>query len=113
MSDIAIKKQAELAPAFINDITFLARGKNFSITHAKIHSMMTRPNGAYEWSREHNSLFEMNKLQLKDFSRKKERDPTHKGKMHLITRPPLDLSFSKITLSSTHKLLGLILDQEL
>ena len=46
--DIAIEKQAKLAPAFIDDVTFLAGGKNFSITHAKIHSMMTRPSGAYE-----------------------------------------------------------------
>ena len=56
--DIAKEKQAKLAPAFIDNITFLGGGKNFSITHAKINSMMTQQNGAYEWSREHNSFFE-------------------------------------------------------
>ena len=69
--EVAKESQAELAPAFIDDITFLAAGQDFSITHAKIHSMMTRPNGAYEWSRDHNSFFEMDKLQLIDFTRKR------------------------------------------
>ena len=64
----------ELAPAFIDDITFLAAGPNFATTHAKIHSMMMRVNGTYEWSRKYNSFFEMDKLQLIDFTRKRERD---------------------------------------
>ena len=38
--DIAKEKQAKLAPAFIDDVAFLAGGKNFAPTHAKIHSMM-------------------------------------------------------------------------
>ena len=40
--DIAKEKQAELVPAFINDVTLLAGGKDFSTTLVKIHSMMTR-----------------------------------------------------------------------
>ena len=74
---------------------------------------MTRPKGTYEWSREHNSFFEIDKLQLIDFSRKKEKDPTQKGKTCPIMRLQLDLTFSMVTPSPTHKLLGLILDQEL
>ena len=111
--DIAKEKQAELAPAFIDDITFLVGGKNFAATHAKIHSMMTRPSGAFEWSREHNSLFEMDKLQLIDFTRRKEKDPTQKGKTRPISRQPLDLTFGTVIPTPTHKLLSLILDQEL
>ena len=77
--ETAKENNEELAPAFIDDVTFLAGGKTFEITHAKIHSMMTRSNGTYEWLRKHNSLFETDKLQLIDFSRKREKDPT-KGK---------------------------------
>ena len=33
--------------------------------------------------------------------------------MHPITRPPLDLALCTVTPSPTHKLLGLVLDQEL
>ena len=76
----------ELAPAFIDDITFLAVGANFTITHAKIYSMMMRMNGAYKWSRKHNSFFEMDKLQLIDFTRKRERDLSGKGKTRPETR---------------------------
>ena len=48
--DIAKESNVELAPVFINNVTFLAGSKIFEITHAKIHSMMTRPSGTYEWS---------------------------------------------------------------
>ena len=77
---MAKESQAELAPAFIDDITFLAVGTNFTITHAKIHSMMMRTNGTYKWSRNHNSFLEMDKLQLIDFTRKREKDPSGKVK---------------------------------
>ena len=46
--EVTKESQAELAPAFIDDIKFLAAGKDFSITHDKIHHMMTRLNGAYK-----------------------------------------------------------------
>ena len=111
--NMAKKSQAELAPALIDDITFLAAETNFTITHAKIHSMMMRTNGTYEWSRNHNSFFEMDKLQLIDFTRKREKNPSGKGKTHPETRQPLKLGNGTISPSPTHKLLGLILDQEL
>ena len=72
--DVANKSQVELAPAFIDDVTFLVAGTNFMTTHAKIHSMMTRANGTYNWSRKHNTFFETDKLQLIDFTRKRERE---------------------------------------
>ena len=43
------------------------------------------------WSRQHNSFFEMDKLQPLDFSRKREKDPTKKGKSHPLMRLPLYL----------------------
>ena len=82
-------------------------------THAKIHSMMMRANGAYEWLRKHNSFFETDKLQLMNFIRKRERDPSGKGKTQPVTRQPLVLEDGTILPSSSHRLLGLILNQEL
>ena len=81
--------------------------------HAKIHSMMTRLNSAYEWSRDHNPFFEMDKLQLIDFTRKRDKDLTGKSKTRPETRQPLELVDRLIMPTLTHKLLGLILDQEL
>ena len=75
--------------------------------------MMTRPNSAYEWSRDHNSFFEMDKLQLIDFTRKREKDPTGKSKTWPKTRQLLELVDGSIMPNPMHKLLGLILDQEL
>ena len=42
--NITNESQIRIAPAFIDDITFLMGGKTFAVTHAKIYSMMTRPN---------------------------------------------------------------------
>ena len=74
---------------------------------------MMRANSTYKWSRKHNSFFETNKLHLIDFTRKRERDPTGKGKTQPVTRQPLVLEDVTILPSSSHRLLGLILDQEL
>ena len=38
--DIAIEKQTKLAPAFIDDVTFLVGGKNFSIMANTIHQLI-------------------------------------------------------------------------
>ena len=111
--NLAKKSQAELALAFIDDVTFLAAGTNFTITHAKIHSMMMRTNGTYKWLRNHNSFFETDKLQLIDFTRKREKDQSRKGKTHPETRQPLKVANGIISPSPTHKLLRLILNQEL
>ena len=53
------------------------------------------------------------KLQPIDFTRKREKDPTGKGKTQPKNRQPLELVDRSIKPTPMHKLLGLILDQEL
>ena len=66
-----------------------------------------------EWPRKHYSFFEIDKLQLIYFTRKREKDPTRKGKTQTETRQQLVLVDGMVSPSPTHKLLGLILDQEI
>jgi hypothetical protein len=92
----------ELAVAYVDDTAFLVEGPTFDDTHATLKRMMTRRGGAFEWSAQHNSKFEVTKFALVDFSRKKD-----------IDRPPLCLRQTTISPVPSHKFLGVIFDQEL
>jgi hypothetical protein len=64
--------------------------------------MMERPNGALQWSRDHNSKFEVNKFALIDFTRSRTK-----------ARPPLTIQDTIIKPTEHHHFLGLVVDQEL
>ena len=63
---------------------------------------MNRPGGAFEWSREHNSRFEVSKFAPVDFTRHKD-----------MARPDLYIRNILIQPAPTHKFLGVVIDQEL
>ena len=100
--DIANPKNKETALAFVDDTAFVAVGKTFVDTHRTLKNMMERPNGALQWSREHNSKFEVNKFALIDFTRSRTR-----------LRPTLRIANTPIEPAKQHRFLGLIVDQEL
>ena len=92
----------ELVVAFVDDTALFVEGPSFDDTHSTLKRMMNRRNGAFEWSAEHNSKFEISKFALIDFSRKKN-----------IDRPPLRIRQTTIPSVISHKFLGVIFDQEL
>ena len=102
LTDIAKPSNKETALAFVDDTAFIAVGKTFEETHATLADMMERPNGAMQWSKDHNSKFEVNKFALIDFSRNKLRN-----------RPTLTIRNTQIKPAEHHRFLGLIVDQEL
>lgn len=55
---------------FVDDVALLATGENFEETHHKLKNMMERHGGAFDWSKNHYSQFELTKLALMDFSPK-------------------------------------------
>ena len=55
---------------FIDDVALLATGENFEEMHRKLKSMMEHHGGAFDWSKNHYSHFELTKLALMDFSPK-------------------------------------------
>jgi Reverse transcriptase (RNA-dependent DNA polymerase) len=89
--EVAKKDKGELAPAFIDDVTYLAAGPTFKRTHTKIAHMMNWKGGANEWSKEHKSTFELDKMKLIDFTRKREWDPNRSSKTRPVTRKALTL----------------------
>ena len=92
----------ELVVAFVDDTALFVEGPSFDDTHSTLRRMMNRRNGAFEWSAEHNSKFEISKFALIDFSRKKD-----------IDRPSLRIRQTTIPSAVSHKFLGVIFDQEL
>ena len=100
--DIAKKSKGELILAFVDDTVLIAVAKTFQETHAILHSMLERRGGAYDWSSNHNSKFEMSKFGLIDFTLNRSKE-----------RPPIVIRGITIKPSKSHKFLGVMVDQEL
>jgi len=66
--DISKGRKNGLVLAFVNDAVLIAIRMDFTQMHDILHDMMTRPSGALQWSREHNSPFEYSKFALMDFT---------------------------------------------
>ena len=92
----------ELTLAFVDDTAFIAIGKDFHETHAILIDMLEREGGGYQWSKDHNSKFETSKFMLIDFSMNRAKE-----------RPPINIRGITIKPSTSHKFLGVILNQEL
>ena len=75
--------------------------------------MITRPNGAMDWSHRHNSKFELDKMGLIVFTNKRIPDQARPRKTIPIPRPSVVLNGHEVKPSTSLKFLGVILDQEL
>lgn len=101
----------EEAIGYVDDAILVAEGDDFKETTSMLKDMMTRPGGANEWSRTHNSRFEMSKVAVMHFSRKL--DPKKKGKKLRETAPKLELQGTRIKVAQEYKYLGVLVDPEL
>ena len=59
----------ETKVGYVDDVNFYAEGHTFDAAYAKLSDMMTQEGGGQDWSKLHNSKFEMSKLTLVGFSR--------------------------------------------
>ena len=106
-------KKGEAKIAYVDNANYYAEGIDFEEAYEKLRDMMTREGGGQDWSRWHNSKFEMSKLTLVGFSRWQAPDPSHLGKLRPESRPNLELNGAIIKPSVSHKFLGVLFDQEL
>ena len=98
---------------YIDDVNFFAEGPTFNAAYAKLNDMMTCEGGGQEWSRNHNSKFEMSKLTLVGFSCWNTQDLAHPGKTVAEPWPNLTLGDTTIKPTKSHKFVGVAFDQEL
>ena len=73
--EISDDELREDALGYVNDIALLAIGNDFEESTQRLKVMMTKEEGGLQWSREHNSKFEVSKSAIVYFSRKTIPDP--------------------------------------
>ncbi len=105
--------KGEMKIAYVDDANYFAEGSDFEEAYVKLSDMMTHAGGGQDWSKEHNSHFEMSKLTLVGFSRHRVPDPQCPRKTMPMIRPDLTMCGTTTKASTTHKFLGIIFDQEL
>ena len=98
---------------YVDDVNFFAEGPTFNNAYAVLGNMMMCDGGGLDWSRNHNSKFEMSKLTLVGFSRQHVQDPACPGKMIAEPQPSLSLGDTVIQPVASHKFIGVVFDQEL
>jgi len=110
---LADPKKEEAKLAYVDDANFYAEGDDFQEVYDCLWDMMCREWGGQDWSKAHNSHFELSKLALVGFTRKQVRDPSQPGKM--ISKPWPNFEMQGITIkpSNVHKYLGVLFNQEL
>ena len=74
---------------------------------------MTKNGGGLEWSRTHNSKFEVNKSAIIHFAKKSIQDPENSNNHIPIPRPKLTLAGQTVTKVSSYKYLGIVIDNQL
>ena len=109
--DIANGKH-ELSTGFVDDCAFVAVGDTLEEAHITLKDMMERANGGLEWSRCHNSKFEISKLAVMDFPRPGTNPPTSPLTIdtHNHTNAPTTVTITNV---QTYKYLGVVFDPKL
>ena len=71
----------EMKVGYIDDVNFFAEGPTFDVAYVKLSNMVTCDGGGQDWSKQHNSKFDMSKLTLVGFSHRCLHDPACPRKM--------------------------------
>ena len=80
-------EKGEAKVGYMDDVNFFAEALTFNEAYAKLNDMITYDGRGQDWSRDHNSRFEMSKLTLIGFIHRRVRDPAQLEK--LIVEPQL------------------------
>ncbi|KAJ3554396.1 hypothetical protein NM688_g3131 [Phlebia brevispora] len=102
--DTADSNKGEYTTGNIDDVAVLSVADDFASAHQQLHSFMTRPEGAFEWSRLHNSSFSVEKFGLLNCS--------HALKSGELG-PSLTLDRTTIAPARNYKFLGVKVDHKL
>ena len=92
----------ELSLGYVDNVALIVTANNFTQMHRMLKNIMLRSKGGFLWAKAHHSRFKTSKSVLVNFSPSKS-----------VEWPPLVLWGSTIMPSSTHKFIGVMVDQEL
>jgi hypothetical protein len=111
--DIVRGRKGEDSVGFVDDTTIMAEGADLEEAFEKLTDIMTRPDGAYSWAAKHDCHFAVEKFGLMGLTRRREKNPEKHGRTRPVQRPPIKIGQHVVKPTTTHKFLGLIMDQEL
>ena len=103
--EITDNKINEDALGYVDNITLIAIGNNFEETTHWVKQLMTKEDGGIQWSKEHNSRFEVTKSVIIHFTRKTSLDPDSERGRIPMERPKLRLEGQEVTELGCFKLL--------
>ena len=111
--DVPDDPNTEDAIGYVDDIALIATGTDFEETTQRLKDMMTREDGGLQWSREHNSRFEVNKSAILHLSRRTVPDPEGEHRRIPLPRPQLILTGQQVQEVPSYKYLGIQIDAHL
>ena len=103
----------EDAIGYVDDIAILATGTDFKETTQRIETMMVKEGGGLQWSKDHNSRFEVTKSAILHFTRKTAPDPNADRGRISMERPTLTLEEQEVKEVECFKYLGIQIDTQL
>ena len=111
--EIPDNEAKEDAVGYVDDIAMIATGENFNETTANLRYMMTKNQGGMQWSRDHNSRFEVTKSVVMHFTRKTRKDPEDNHRRIPVEAPDLILENQIVKEVNCFKYLGIQIDAQL
>jgi len=92
---------------YVDDIALVVIGNDLEETTKKLKHMMTKEDGGLQWSRDHNSRFEVSKSVILHSTRRTQLDPEDEGKRIPLDKPPLIIEGQQIQEVNNFKYLGI------
>jgi len=106
-------RNGEMGLLFVDDAAIVAVGEDFTETHQKLRTVMTKPDGIFDWARLHNCEFGIDKFQLLDASRRTAQHPFMPRRRIPLPRKTLVINGHRIEPKTSVKFLGIHVDQTL
>ena len=112
----SIGKKDELATNYADDAVCATAAKTIEEAEEKMRTLFQRDGGPAAWGRTHFSTYEFHKFAAMWASRARTQITEPGGRKRHIKQPPTRIKFDdehEVTTVSTHKFLGVLLDDEL
>jgi ribonuclease HI/endonuclease/exonuclease/phosphatase family metal-dependent hydrolase len=103
----------EDAIGYVDDIAIITTGNDFEESTNRLKTIMTKDDGGLQWSRDHNSRFEVSKSVVMHFSRKTRPDPDSEQDRIPLEKPRLTLEGQEVQETNCFKYLGVQIDSQL
>jgi hypothetical protein len=103
----------EDALGYVDDIALLAIGSDFEETTNRLKTMMTKDDDGLQWSKDHNSKFEVSKSVILHLTRKTSPDPDSARGRIPMERPKLTLAGQEVQEVECFKYLDVQIDSQL